>query len=256
MITSQTRRTDLKADQLAAIIRATLAAVANIAKSYDLGSNSRYAANVMFFVPNLETEPFFEHEIWKVVRFKPRWWDFNKEQVAGVLLLKKELSASASNGLVNDIQHDIGFIAAKKRVANKWQDILPGGPRAFANGVEKKRYAAHGYDDVSKISRLNQEDFALEPDVLAELRNYYSPAGEGKDVMSFLALTLPRTQNTFDKTPLGVLNVHSNAPNILGGSSERYEVFAQLMAPFISEIAWAAELWANEKGVRLEKLES
>lgn len=146
----------------------------------------------------------------------------------------------------------MAFIASTQQVADKWRDILPGGPRAFANGVKGKDYAAHGFDDIAKIERLNELDFDIPVDVINEIKAYYSPAGEGRDVKSVLSLTLPRGQN-FRDLPLGVLNIHSSAPNMLGGNTEKYDVFGKLMASFVSEIAWAAELWATRAGIRLNK---
>ena len=244
------RRNDIKLDELVDAIRAILASAASLAESYDVGSGARYAANVMFFVPNLRVHPYFEDEYWKVVRFKPKWCDEKLDLVDGILILKKELSATAGNPRAADAIKDIGFIVENKPLSDKWR-ILPGAPRAFAGGLGEQKYAAHGYSDIAKIALLNKEDFLIEKDILEEIKNYYSK-DEGASVKSFVALTIPRVRNKA-ANPLGVLNIHSDRVGMLGGDREKYQIFAQLMAPFISELAWAAELWAEKTGMRIER---
>ena len=245
---SSIRRDDIETDELVRIIRVILNSAAALAQSYDVGSAARYAANVMFFVPNLGKAPYFEAELWRVVRFRPRWSDERLDLIDGILILKKELSALAAGPEADDRLQDIGFIVQKAPLSNKWW-ILPGAPRAFAKGLVEQKYAAHGYSDVSKIDLLNKEDFSIDNDIVAEVKKYYSE-GEGKSVKSFVALTIPRLQDPL-ADPLGVLNIHSDAVAMLGGDNERYKIFAQLMAPFVSELAWAAELWANKTKLRI-----
>lgn len=243
---SAVRRNDLETDELARIIRVILNSTAVMAQSYDVGTAARYAANVMFFVSNRGKEPPFDPELWRLVRFKPRWAEEQVNLVDGILILKKELSALAAGPVADDRLKDIGFIVQKAALSNKWR-ILPGAPRAFANGLGEQRYAAHGYSDVSKIDLLNKADFSIDNDILTEVKKYYSE-GEGKGVKSFVAFTLPRLQNP-QASPLGVLNIHSDAVGMLGGDNEKYKVFAQMIAPAIGELAWAAEAWAKQVGM-------
>ena len=168
-VSRQTRRSDLEIDELEILVRLNLAAVAFLAKSYDLETKATYAANVMFFIPNLGSDPFFEHEIWKAVRFKAPWWDTHKENVDGVLLLKKELSAEPSNPFVNNSQEDMAFIASTQQVADKWRDrSCPEVPGPLPMVWRGKDDAAHGFDDIAKIERLNELDFDIPVDVINE----------------------------------------------------------------------------------------
>jgi len=97
------RRSEIELDELVGAIRAILASAASLAESYDVGYGARYAANLMFFVPNLGEHPYFEEQYWKVVRFKPKWCDGKLDLVDGILILKKELSARAGNPRAADV---------------------------------------------------------------------------------------------------------------------------------------------------------
>ncbi|MDP9113922.1 MAG: hypothetical protein M3O20_09585 [Acidobacteriota bacterium] len=242
------RRDEIELKELVGAIRAIVASAASLAESYDVGTGARYAANIMFFVPNLGKPPYFEDEYWKVVRFKPHWCEENRNLVDGVLILKKELSAKAGDPRAADAINDLGFITENHPLSGKWR-ILPGAPRAFAGGLGEQKYAAHGYRDVAKIGELNQQDFMIEKDILMEVEKYYSQ-GEGANVKSFVAFTIPRVRDQA-ANPLGVLNIHSDRVGMLGGAQDKFQIFAQLMAPFIGELAWAAELWAEKTGMRI-----
>lgn len=243
---SAIRVQDIEIEELADFIRTMLTAIASLAESYDIGSDARYAANVMFYIPKRRVEPCIEEGIWTDVRFRPKWCKEDPDLVDGVLILRKELSSLASDTCVDEAADDIGFIISADLPAQKWI-VLPGGPRALVRGLKEQKYAVDGYDDLTTIDRLNSKDSNIEKDVIEEVKNYY----KDRKVRSFLALTLPRLQTGLGN-PLGVVSIHSDKPNILGGGPERYEVFAQLAAPFISEIAWGSEIWAKQKGLRLE----
>jgi hypothetical protein len=123
----------------------------------------------------------------------------------------------------------------------RWK-VLPGAPLAFVGE------GTDGYADVAQLRDWFDKDADFSPSVRDEVITYFS--GEGSMSRSFVSRRL-----SFGGANLGVLNLHSNRPNLLGllgdetGGAEsvsRREEFFALMTPLLRELECAVALSGAE----------
>jgi hypothetical protein len=81
-------------------------------------------------------------------------------------------------------------------------------------------------------------------EIVEEIRAYFGPGGEGKDVRSFASFRLGPTADD----PIGVLNIDSNGVCVLGESDEFYITFYALLEPFIAALAIQVREYAHLAG--------
>lgn len=231
----RSRREEISPDSLAAFIRSLLNSVARLALIYDdqpLGAAGPvvYSTNVMLWVPRPEGP--WPEGIRKRLRFCAD--DIDLGQLLGVLELRPDLSATSQVAELPPPDDDILAMAlpvpqdAKRD--GRWQ-VLPGAPKAFL--TER----VDGYDNAATLAEWCSQNGDFRPSVIDELRLYFSD-GAGRGVGSFIS----RPLLTLDGERLGVLNLHSNQPDILGDFDERMPAFQAMLTPIFLELEAAIEV--------------
>lgn len=213
----RTATPESRPEELMTVIRAVLHSIASLALIYDDqplfdGQPARYSANVMVFAPiangNIGRINFFPDE-------------YDRAQLAGVLTLRQELSATSESADEPDadvpsIHLPVPPTALK---GGRWI-ALPGAPLAYLT-----RETA-GYTDTSNLAEWCREKGNFPPSVQDELNDYFLN-GAGREIRSFVSRRLG---------DVGVLNVHANKPDLLGGRNERRETFQALLTPILQDL--------------------
>lgn len=228
-------RVEVGEGDLKVLIRVQLQALVELATSYGgVAARTTYAANVMTFVPALSAAPWFSPEQDALLRFIPK--SFNREHLAGLLLLDPELSvSSASQG-----EPDPAMRAFALPVPRQAEDsrgrllVLPGAPLAYVTGE------AEGYSDTETLGDWFRKRASFSDETVEQVLEYFG-SERGKQSRSFMSIPL----DYLDRR-VGVLNLHADVPFLLGPergddrlatNGERQEIFRALTTPFVREVA-------------------
>jgi hypothetical protein len=237
------RSAELSADALAGVIRHILGSVATLAYKFDArpqvgGEAAIYAANVMLFKPRATAGSSFDEAVVSQLRFFPS--DQNLSSLRGVLVLQPDLSYSTATAGSDPAIPAIALpVPELARAQNGRWKALPGAPLAFLHE------GTDGYADASHLREWFDQDADFAPSIGDEVIDYF--ANEGVMSRSFVSRRL-----TFAGAELGVLNLHSNRPNLLGvldddeGGAEsvlRREEFFALMTPLLRELECAIAIF-------------
>ena len=243
--------------ELELIIRKLLSGVARLANAYDPARRARYAANVMIYIQRADNAPYFpvEYTKEKIRQFLQNVHD--PEDLEGILVLQKELSATVdTQDKPDDTLQDVIFgIPPIRNNDSEILEIAPGAARAFVNWrIEKAeaptalRHAIHGLDDIRTMTRadLERDHCTLSEEVISKLHDFYRYNGPGGNIVSFQAYPLVLADQ--ERTAIGVLNIHCDKPTFLGPVSpqeaiRRQQSFAGMVTPLVFEIAAAASCW-------------
>jgi hypothetical protein len=218
---------------LVVVIRSILYSIATLASLYDDQPMTDrgaavYAANVMLFVPRLEGATPFAEDL--RLLFLPDTYD--RRRLKGALLLRPDLSstsaADAVDAAVPVIALPVPEVAEKD---GRWT-ALPGAPRALLLGE------ADGYADTQTIAEWAEQKGDFAPSVREALARYFTD-GEGRNIRSFISR--PIGLGADGVTPLGVLNIHANRPNLLGPNVQKRQIFQALLTPVLVELADALQ---------------
>jgi hypothetical protein len=245
------RESDVEPEDIAAIARYLIGAVANLANLYDLKLETQYGGQLMLYLPRDHVAKIMD-EISQGVRFAPARCKENPAEIEGFLWLEKELTATDSLDSHKDpaAQAITLVLPNKDEVAGEW-GILPGAPLAFRDGQrDPDAISFRGIDDLRNVAAGG---YKLEAGILSEVSAYYGDRGDGHLVRSTLAIPLTRRRITTEggtvKSVFAVLNIWSGAPNMLGGSDRRRAIFAAVVVPLVNEIAWLGDVWTQKKGL-------
>lgn len=107
---------------------------------------------------------------------------------------------------------------------------LPGAPEAF---VQRKLSTT---DDSYELANWCKEEGDFTPSVCDKVKRYFESEA-AQNVRSFASLPLMESikslsDNSDEMSPIGVLNIHSNKPNLIG-EEESSTLFFLLMQPFL-----------------------
>lgn len=245
------RETDLDPDEIAGIARYLIGAVANLARLYDLKTETQYGAQLMLYLPRDHSAKMTD-EARQAVRFVPARCKQDSAEIEGFLWLEKSLTATALLDSHKDpaAQAISLILPTRNEIGGEW-GILPGAPLAFRDGQrDPEAISFRGIDDMRDVAAGG---YKIESGILSELSAYYSERGEGCLVRSTLAIPLMRRRLSPEgkgvKSVFAVLNIWSGAPNMLGGSDRRRAIFAAVVVPLVNEIAWLGDVWAQKKGL-------
>lgn len=241
------------AEALAEVIRRLLGALAGLASSWD-SRQSRYAANVMIFIPCQETSPLFPKlDVNEVRRFLPKYYDLSF--LEGILVLALDLSAVATSDCEPDVNRDMSLekvIFGIPRDRN-FEELLPGAPRAFAKWQKTGeamplRAAVEGHDDILQMAKKEP----LDPTVRTAIEDYYCLTEPGKKIRSFQSYPLMHLDGTAEA--FGVLNIHCDHPIFLGEADgpvaqKRQQTFAAFVSPIVFEIAGLVKMWLDQEKI-------
>lgn len=100
------------------------------------------------------------------------------------------------------------------------EQLLPGAPYAVVTGV----LSVH--EDARSIEA---DCLQFSADVRRDVVKYFSPMGDGSHIRSFASIRIGSRSN-----PIGVLNIDSGSPRLLGEEPRYYETFQALMSPILS----------------------
>ena len=234
LIMPRTRQVTVTAEGLEAFSRSVLNSVATLAQIFDdqplTGKGSAvYSANVMLYqLTTVPTPPGCE------VLFVPPESELDK--FTGLLVFRQELSATSEkprNGEEVDPGRRIPSIALPVPHESKRGDlwaVLPGAPKAFlTNDVD-------GYSDTRTMADWCKEKGDFQPSVVGAVRKYFGD-GDGADIRSLISRPLIVKDDKMQDVKIGVLNIQSNRPGILGDFAERLPIFQAMLTPILLELA-------------------
>lgn len=200
-------------------ILAVLSSLAYMAQLFDGAlRTSEYSANLMIFrtFHGLSSELVNEYQ--SIARFTEvpgaggsAW--------SGVLELIPDLAVflQGDNIQVNPTRlprFTFGIPLPTLRNVNGKSAVLPGAPDAFCN--EAYAFVKDTYEFADECRR----DRALRESVSTDMDRYFKE-GAGRDIRSFVSIVLPRTgcipAGSRNLEPLGVVNIHSDAAQMIRG---------------------------------------
>jgi hypothetical protein len=207
--------TDERIERLSVGIGLVLELTAGLAATFTRAPQSRaYGANIM-----LVAKPPLDGSLVSALRF------FDKENqdpnaLRAVLYLPQALLLSDVGGRPDRTIPLIALPVPKSaRDSRGHQIALPGAPEALLTGK-----ASAQLDTLEMASSCG--DFPAF--VIDELREYFAPGGAGQGIRSFVSFRIGS-----EKAPVGVLNIDSEAPFVLGDELEYYPTFYALMSPLL-----------------------
>jgi hypothetical protein len=220
-------------EDLVSVIRSLLHSVASLAALYDDQPMTDrgaavYSANVMLFVPRQPNGSPFPPGL--KLLFQPE--EYDRGRLKGALVLRQDLSSTSLEAAVDSAVPTIALpVPEVAERGGRWI-ALPGAPRAFLVGE------ADGYADTQTIAEWAERKGDFPPSVQDALRSYFSD-GEGRGIRSFISRPIGLSGDGV--TPLGVLNIHANRPNLLGPNVEKRQIFQALLTPILVELADAIQ---------------
>lgn len=205
----------------AACIRGVLSSIIRLAEYFHPSGPPRLGANVMLVVSPAEGDDIFPPAILSRLRFFDQSAS-RLDSLAGVLYLPNDLVVSAQAG---GRPRSIPLIALPVPKTTRHPEtghliVLPGAPFALREGKQ----SMHEYTSAIAEEWCQGFDAATR----AEVARYFSEAGEGRDVKSFVSWRLGTEQD-----PVGVLNLDSDRPYVLGSEAEYYVTFYALVSPIL-----------------------
>jgi hypothetical protein len=189
-----------------------------LAKMFDGDQKSgRYVINLMLFKQrpkgdeNLELF-FADLNLWEKGR------SFNDLQ--GMLVLDPDFALALSEGSSEGVSVDVNIVPLRLPILKPEfyldksgrTNVLPGAPEVFCFPVEPVLYK-----DTRNLARDWRSNSGLRPEIADEIEAYFKTE-EGNLVRSFVSLPVlepPESMGKYAKI-VGVVNIHSNKPDILG----------------------------------------
>lgn len=219
----------LSASRIRLAIRGVLAGIIKVVRVYENApGNVVMAANLMLFVPKdglLSMPPEQREEIEGGLSFGKRGPSIHT--LDGVLILIEPLSTRSDlkeNAHDDKVKELVLPIPTERELADGRSRVLPGAPTAWATR------RAHRFASQEEMLDWCHSIGAFTTETLNDLRTYLkSPTG--REVASFLSLPLPDAPGT--RTPVGVLNVHSDQPGLLRDRKPEDSLFV-LLQPALS----------------------
>lgn len=212
-------------------IRCVLGFVMHLAWVFDESPPLVYCANVMRFRP-VETI-LAEDEFPLQSRMEFIEPGTHYRTLRGVLDLDVQLSASMQAATLEPDPELRAFALPVPRVKNEWaqnqeQYFLPGAPALYVtrsrNSVDATEPLLYYCGDTFELSEYCARTCMFTQDVIYQLRNYFR-VEKGHAIQSFVSVALRRGG---EPTPLGVLNIHRNAPAVLSNAETSVQFFSRL----------------------------
>lgn len=202
-----------RAKALAECIQAALLVVGEMAKEFARADTARYGANVMLLIdpedfPDalLPTLRFHEPGNLKVLKF--------------IAHLPRELCAQHV-GEGGNVQTPLISLPVPRNEFDRFNNRLPlpGAPTAvMSNGGGSVEEDTHSM--AAQCRHLGP--------VSNEVAEYFSEKGDGRDIKSLASFRIGPKD-----APVGVLNIDSSEPNVLGREQEFYITFHALLSPML-----------------------
>lgn len=242
------RRSSQRAGQSPLIVptmRSILAQLLRLRQLYEQDHSSRYAANIMHYLPRHDDAPHFPEGVIDSVRSLAPDPKVKPEELSGALILRRELSTSTDDPTAEDSATKVAEIALgiPQNPIEKTPWILPGAAETFIRATTGKptdfisgHYDTENWDEIRQSHGVSDEMFE-------RMRRYF--AVEGREVRSYISLPLLRPNGSC----LGVLNLHSSEPYAGGNNKERQLNFGLIVMPLVHELAELCLLWATENGL-------
>ncbi|OHC68203.1 MAG: hypothetical protein A3H93_12085 [Rhodocyclales bacterium RIFCSPLOWO2_02_FULL_63_24] len=249
---------EISSDEIEEAVRVVLDALSTLAYLYDVDESASdvYAANILLYrdAANLTDSEFISLK--NRLRFVDK--KLGKEGYLGFLELKREFStATSSQG--SEIDSSVSEIALAVP-EQCWIDIddgrkklskaLPGAPYAFCLN------RAEAFLDTGTIAEWCSNEGDFPPSVIDELRQYFSPNGDGAEIKSFVSFPIPTYNhcscevNNPNGGTVGVVNIHRDRPGML--RDKGLELFIPLTSPFCQLLSQLIHRWHE---LMLEKAE-
>lgn len=220
-------------------VRSALTVAAQMARTFARAESAVYGANIMLVANRAQ---FTDSLLRRLVFHDPK----NAGSLIGMLYLPEELLVSRTSDA--STPREIPLIALpvpagvtdliRGTNARGEKLALPGAPTALLGGDPSV------YMDVSELAR-ECEDFAKP--IRTDIAHYFSPSGQGKHIGSFASFRLSADPNA----PVGVLNIDSSQPYVLGRDREYYVTFYALIEPLLHLFRRQVEAYARLRGPAL-----
>jgi hypothetical protein len=210
-------------------IRNALAVIVAMTHQFARGERARYGANIMLMI-GPSGPHYFPDELVKKLRFhSPNALG----ELAGLLYLPGELLVANLPGYPErTIAHIVLPIPFKATDDRQRRLVIPGAPQAALRGG-----GPSVHEDTRRIA-TECADFSAP--IRDEIAHYFSDEGDGKDVRSFASVRLGNASD-----PIGVLNIDSDQPYVLGHEDEFYVSFYAMLRPMLDVLGQAVTEYAD-----------
>lgn len=221
-------------EQISAVIRLLLRNIATLAQRYDARGGDQYSANLMLV---WESKAAYEAANATRPALDVRFVE-PEVNVAALRLLVLDETLSASTAEAEPLNPDGGLSSLKGFAlpipadsssrspdGRRWR-VLPGAPLAF---VEQELNA---YDDTVRLGDWFERHGDFTQSTRQAVEGYFGSEQTRRSIRSFACLPL----TTSNGLKLGVLNLHSNRPNILSAPGTPSQ-FYPLIRPLIATLA-------------------
>lgn len=230
---------------ISSAIVVNLVAILSLALAYDGPSKGvRYGITVMIY-RRLDPKNPVEGLRGRFIMVEP---NLAVETLAGYLELMPEFCFEAELRAAATPMAGVKSICLPVPLASHQFDegrttVLPGAPTAF---LERE---VQYFENASELEAVIESQTALRTSVAQQARNYFSEHSVGSQIKSFISIPFGfSTADGEDEEPVGVINVHSTEPALLGG--KRAELYAPLTMPMrmLLAVLWQqlSELPAEE----------
>jgi len=227
-------------DQVEAAARHVLRIIAVLAQKFDdpsdggLGEHEIvYAANVMIYKPTPSIPPVDIPAIDERMLFRGDGVTVSK--LKGVLDLVPTLSTTAADpkATPDPSLRPFALGIPNRAKAERLRPgecelryrVLPGAPRAFCDRE------ADIYENTNRIREWCERYGDFTDDVKDAVETYFE-TGPGANIGSFVSIPLFHPEDLkHEADPVGVLNIHSNAFNLLKGRSKAFRNFVAIAQP-------------------------
>ena len=203
-------------------VRVVLNAIASLADVYDGDrSSTRYAANIMRYVPSDSLTEQQAAEIEKRMKFCEKGTSVRK--LRGVLDVQSELSASTeSNGAPDSRLSELALpVPHELKSADGKFKVLPGAPLAFMTNRPDIHVNFAG------LRHWCEREGDFPQSVLNELTQYLD--GKSSHMKSFISLPLAQPSNAGH--PIAILNIHCDNDALLRREPESVAQFVMIIKP-------------------------
>jgi hypothetical protein len=215
-------------------VLSVLSGLACMAKLFDGATrNSNYSANIMVFRRLAELSQEQISDIEQRARFTERpgsgsdGWSGVLELIPNLSVFLEKDRIKFDDSRLPKFILEIPLPEFRKDNCGK-SAVLPGAPEAFCEG-------GHTFcPDTFEIAEQCRRERGLRPGVAVAMDRYFKEQG-GRDIRSFVSIALmpsgcvKRLDEIGNEEPIGVINIHSDRPNML--SDRGVELFVPLTAP-------------------------
>ena len=222
------------------VIRSVLFYILVMLKKFEANPKMpMYSANFMLFRPIDSLDEKQMSKLKGSLQFVPKETDIG--QLKGVLDIVVNLSTTSemkkaeADGSLREFALPVP-LSHRTKDEKRWK-VLPGAPLAFCTNEIR------GCINTQELTEWCRKSGDFSPSIIAELEAYFN-SDEGRDIRSFVSIPLTLNEQS---EPLGVLNIHSNMPDLLAAREPERHLWP-LFSPYQLVLTDLIEVWIRTDG--------